>query len=390
MKTLRNIALMAGLLAAPAYAGETTNDIPNGSVPTIGPTAPVDPVEPVEPVNNVPVWAEGQGNYVCTEGPITFGLKATDADGDALTYALPENWGQAPIEGGIQATYNGEKTALGETVTFTVTDTKSDPVSLDVALACQEVEEQPVVEEPKEPYALRRGFRLGPEYNFMTVKDGANYHLGGLRAAYDIPVKDNMLVSINASVGYANQGETRGMSSTSTDEVMVDSETGMQNLGDGQYLNWAGTTYESSETTRTWEEGRNGAYAGLGANVEFGRQVRLVTGLEGRVMFGSFADKATDVTSTTRREELSSYISENGEAITDVNIDEASDFTITESNSMHGNNVYGTIAVPLGVSADLGNFNLSAGIAGGLMINDGAQPYFGAGANVTYRFGKKE
>ena len=314
-------------------------------------------------------------------------MKASDADNDELVYVLPENWSQTPIEGGITVTYNGERDALGDQVSFTVSDKVNEPVGLDVVLS------SPVVEDPvptPEPYALPTGFRLGAEYNFLTVEDGAQYNLVGVRAAYDFPLNENILFSLNASAGYANEGEIRNMSSNSTDEVLVDSETGMQNLGDGQYLNWSGATYESSETSRTWEEGRDGGYVSLGAGFEFGRQVRFVTGLEGRVMFGSFEDNATDVTTTTQRQELTSYISENGQPITDVNVDTTSESTITQSNSVHGNNVYGTVAIPLGVSADLGNFNLSAGVAGGLMFNDGAQPYFGAGANITYRFGKKE
>lgn len=43
--------------------------------------------------------------------------------------------------------------------------------------------------------------------------------------------------------------------SASTGEPML------ENLGGGQYLNWPGATYESSETSLTWEEGRNGDYA---------------------------------------------------------------------------------------------------------------------------------
>ena len=68
-------------------------------------------------------------------------------------------------------------------------------------------------------------------------------------------------------------------------------------------------------------------------------------------------------------------------------VDTAETVDITETSGKYGNNVIGTIAIPARVSYDAGNFNLSAGVAGGLMINNGAQPYFGAGANVTYRFG---
>ena len=380
---------MASLMAAPAYAGETTNDIPTGTVPTIGqPAAEAPAAEAPAPANNAPVWAEGQNEYAVTDDPVTLDLKASDADNDHLTYAGPNNWNIVPAEGGVTATYVGPRPALGETAQFTVTDGKSEPVTLDVALQ-RAAPEAPAVETATvaEPYALRKGFRLGAEYNFMSVKNGANYNTAGLRAAYDIPLKENVMLAIVGGVGYANQGETRETQFSSTNETLIDTESGMRNIGDGQYLNFQNDFYQSSETTGTWEEGRNGGYATLGANVEFGKKLRFNTGLEGSVLFGSFADERTDVTTTTVREEMTSYISENGEPITDVMVDTAENAEITQSSAMYGNNVFGTLAIPARISYDAGNFNLSAGVAGGLMFNNGAQPYFGAGANVTYRFG---
>ena len=312
-KTLRNIALAAGIMGASVFtspssalAGDTGNlqRAGNATVVQEGSTTPPAVVTPpavdvAAAPNSAPVWAEGLGNYTLTDAPVTFDLKANDADNDELVYVLPENWSQTPIEGGITVSYNGERGALGNQVSFTVSDNVNEPVGLDVVLSAVDSETTPVADSAvptPEPYTLRSGFRLGAEYNFLAVQEGAQYNLAGLRATYDIPLKENILLSLNASAGYANQSETRQGNSSSTDELMIDSETGRQNLSDGQYLNWAGATYESSETSRTWEEGRNGGYAGLGANVEFGRQIRFVTGLEGRVMFGSFADTATDVT----------------------------------------------------------------------------------------------
>ena len=64
------------------------------------------------------------------------------------------------------AEYVGDRANLGETAQFTVTDEKSEPVTLDVALqrAAPEapVEAEAPVEPTAEPYALRKGFRLGP------------------------------------------------------------------------------------------------------------------------------------------------------------------------------------------------------------------------------------
>ena len=136
----------------------------------------------------------------------------------------------------------------------------------------------------------------------MSVNNGANYHTAGLRVAYDIPLKENVMLAIVGGVGYANQGETRENQFSSGDEYLRDTESSYDHTTGGIYEMSETNTYATDETVSTWEEGRNGGYATLGANVEFGRKLRFNTGLEGSVLFGSFADERTDVTTTHVRQ----------------------------------------------------------------------------------------
>ena len=107
-------------------------------------------------------------------------------------------------------------------------------------------------------------------------------------------------------------------------------------------------------------------------------------------MLGNFADTRTDVTTTTNTENLSWYLTENGEPITETMVDTAENVDITQSSTSYGNPWIPVVQVPVGVSIDLGNnVNLNAHGQVGYMFDQEHQFAYGGGVGLTGYFGKK-